>query len=92
MCGCWSLQNLEKERKLNKFNRLQIEVFFLQNISTPLPLPPPPPPHTPSFSIIGSLNVSFSPIYGQGALTGFFGIEIFVLTVLSCRKTAWLKS
>ena len=32
-CGYWLLQNLEKRRKSNKFNRLQIEVFLHSNIS-----------------------------------------------------------
>ena len=31
----WSLQNLEKSKKINKFNRLQIEVFFFPNLSPP---------------------------------------------------------
>ena len=47
----------------NKFNRLQIEVFFLPNISPPLN--------------IGPSNLSFVRIYAQGVLTGFYGILIF---------------
>ena len=33
--GCWLSKNLEKVKKSNKFNRVQIEVFLLANISTP---------------------------------------------------------
>ena len=35
ICGYWLLQNLEKRKKSNNFNRLQMELFFLQNISLP---------------------------------------------------------
>ena len=35
ICGYWLLQNLEKRKKSNKFKRLQIEVFFLLNVSPP---------------------------------------------------------
>ena len=75
VCGCWLLQNLEKRKKSIKLNILQIEVFFLPNIS-PLPLIKahqicPLPEYTPG-RIIGTLryyNVSFhvilSSIKGQ---------------------------
>ena len=51
---------LEKSKK-SKFNRLQIEVFFLSNIS---------PPSSPN---IGPSNFSFVLIYAQDGLTGFYG-------------------
>ena len=57
---------LEK-RKKSKFNRLQIEVFFLP-IITPLPYISPPN--------IGPSNLSFARIYAQGVLTGFYGIRV----------------
>ena len=40
----WLLQNLEKREKSNKFNRLQIEVFFFPNIN---PSTSPTPKHRP---------------------------------------------
>ena len=52
---------LEKRKKSNNFNRLQIEVFLHPNIS-------PPSPN------IGRSNLSFVHIYAQGVLTGFYGI------------------
>ena len=52
-----------KKKKSSKFNRLQIEEFFLPNIS----------PH-PASPKIGPLNVSFVLIYTQDVLTGFYGI------------------
>ena len=55
ICGFWLLQNLEKRKKSNKFNRLWIEVLFLPNIS--------PPPQN-----IGPSNV-FVCRYAQGVLT-----------------------
>ena len=50
-----------KRKKSNKFTRLQIEVFFLPNIS--------PPPN------IGPSNLSFVRIYAQGMLTGFYSMS-----------------
>ena len=50
----------KKEKKSNRFNRLEIEVFFLPNIS---PLP-----------IISPLNLPFIRIYARGVLTGFYSI------------------
>ena len=35
ICGSWLSKNLEKSKKINKFNRLQIEVFFFPNLSPP---------------------------------------------------------
>ena len=35
ICGYRLLKNLEKSKKINKFNRLQIEVFFFPNLSPP---------------------------------------------------------
>ena len=66
ICGRWLLQNLEKRNKSNNFNRLQIEVFYLPNISPqPLPLTTQPPK-------IGPLNASFALIYTQDKLTRFW--------------------
>ena len=61
---------LEKKNKSNKFNWLQIELFFLRNVS---PLPPyiSPPPWN-----IGPSNLYFVSIYTQGVLKGFYGISI----------------
>ena len=56
--SCWLLQNLEKIKKSNKFNRFQIGVFFFPNI----------PPN------IGPSNLPFVRIFAQGVLTGFYGI------------------
>ena len=56
----WLLQNLEKRKKSNTFNRLQIEVFSLPNISSP-------PPN------IGPSNFSFVCIYVQSVFMGFYG-------------------
>ena len=58
---------LEKRKKSNKFNRLLIEVFFLQNISPLYISPPPSPEYIPS-------NLSPVRIYAQGILTGFYGM------------------
>ena len=33
ICGYWLLQNLEESKKINKFNRLQAELFSLPNLS-----------------------------------------------------------
>ena len=73
ICGCWFLQNLEKRKKSNKFNRLQIEVFFLPNISTPLNIDPS--------------NLSYVRIYAQGVLTEFYGILFNILRSKSNRTT-----
>ena len=57
--GSWLLQNLAKRRKSNKFNRLQIEVFFLRIISPSLP---PQKKHTRARAHapnIGPSNLSF---------------------------------
>ena len=54
-------------KKSNKFNRLQIEVFFVLNISPPVYKPPPNR---------GPSNLSFFPIYAQGVLTGIHGISM----------------
>ena len=62
------IKNVEKRKKSNKFNRLQIEVFFLPNI-----VPPPPTPYISSPNI-GPTNSSFVCIYAQGVITGFYGI------------------
>ena len=59
ICGCWLLQNLAKRKKSNKFNRLQIEVFFLPNISSPN---------------TGSSNLNFVRTYAQVVSTRFYGI------------------
>ena len=64
----WLLVITKKERKKsNKFNRLQIEVLFLPNISPPVYINLPPPPN------IDPSNLSFVRIYAQGVLTGFYG-------------------
>ena len=55
ICGYWLLQNIEKKKKSNKFNRLRIEVFFLPNISPP--------------QNIGPSNFFFVCRYTQGVLT-----------------------
>ena len=73
ICGCWFLQNLEKRKKGKKFNRLQIEVFFLPNISTPLNIDPS--------------NLSYVRIYAQGVLTEFYGILFNILRSKSNRTT-----
>ena len=57
ICGYWLLQNLEKRKKNNKFNRLQIELFSLPNISPAYKIPLP--------SNIGPSNLSFVHIYAQ---------------------------
>ena len=50
ICCCWLLQNLEKRKKSNEFNKLQVEVLFLiPSISSPYSpyiSPPPHPTHT----------------------------------------------
>ena len=56
----WLLQNLEKRKKSNTFNRLQIEVFSLPNVSSPSPN-------------IGPSNFSFVCIYTHDVLKGFYG-------------------
>ena len=54
-------------KKSNKFNRLQIEVFFVPNISPPVYEPPPNR---------GPSNFSFVRIYAQGVLTWIHGISM----------------
>ena len=54
-------------KKSNKFNRLQIEVFFVPNISPPVYKPSPNR---------GPSNLSFVRIYAQGVLTGIHGISM----------------
>ena len=66
--GCWLLQSLEKWKKGNMFNRLQIEVFFLAHISTPN---------------IGPSNFSFVCIYTPGELMGFNSIYLSESTTKS---------
>ena len=41
ICGCWLLQSLEKRKKSNKFNRLQIEVFPPEYKTSHIQAPPP---------------------------------------------------
>ena len=53
-----------KKKESNNFNRLQIEVFFLPNISPP----PPPTPPAPKYQIYAHQ------IYPLSVLTGFYGI------------------
>ena len=64
ICGCWLLQNLVKRKKSNKFNRLQIEVFFIPNIILSYISP----------ANIGPSNLPFVRIYAQGVLTVFYGV------------------
>ena len=58
--GCWLLQNLEKRKKSNKFNRFQIGVFFLSNI-------PPPPPYI-SCSEYKPIEFTFCPYIHPGRI------------------------
>ena len=70
------ITNLEKRKKSNKFNRLQIEVFFLPNMSPPLPKIPS--------------NLTFARIYAQGVLMGFYSILLwhgfFLITILKTKE------
>ena len=70
---CWNTCFILEKRKKSKFNRLQIEVFFLPNISPPISPPPPPSPNPyigpPN---IDPSNLSFASIYAQDVLTGFY--------------------
>ena len=67
-----------KKQKSNKFNRLQIDVSFLENIS-----PPPPPPN------IVQSSSSFVRIYAQSVLTGFYSI-MFIQYIFRKYMQQWL--
>ena len=80
ICCCWLLHNLEKRKKSNEFNKLQVEVLFLiPSISSPYsPYISPPTPHTPN---IGPPNLSFFHIYAQGVLTELYGIALIYVPI-----------
>ena len=63
---------LEKRKESNKFNRLQIEVFFLP-ITSPHPLSSSRVYKPPN---IGQSNLSFVRIYAQGLLIGTHSVHI----------------
>ena len=85
ICGYWLLQNLEKRKKINKFNRLQIEVFFLPNIGPPYINPPLE--YTP-------MELTFVCVFAQGILTGFTVYFLHSVEQISCLKVKykWLMS
>ena len=63
-------------RKKRKFNRLQIQAFFLPNI----PRPPPSP------SNIDPSNLFFVRIYAQGVLTRFYGLQYLKILLLHVKS------
>ena len=78
VCGCWLLQNLEKRKKSIKLNRLQIEVFFLPNIS-------------PSPSNIGPSNLSFARIYARTYYRDFTILQyLFPCNIVIYQRPRWL--
>ena len=68
-----------KKRKKSKFNRLQIEVFFLPNIS---------PPYISPLNI-GPSNLSFVRIYAQGVLKGFYGNSYVMCQCFHVSLSSW---
>ena len=80
----WKYQNMcfiQEKRKKSKFNRFQIEMFFLWNIRHPRPHSSLYISSNPT-SNISSSNLPLVLIYAQGILTGFCGTRIF-----SCSRT-----
>ena len=63
-------------RKKRKFNRLQIQAFFLPNI----PRPPPTPAN------IDPSNLFFVRIYAQGVLTRFYGLQYLKILLLHVKS------